>query len=74
MSGTILEVGWPSRHREEHLLYAMEIITDGPIHCLINGSLNPLELEVTHTPFRELLNSSVIIIVESYYLSTRRQN
>ncbi|XP_053083807.1 integrin alpha-8 [Pangasianodon hypophthalmus] len=47
VSGTILEVGWPSRHREEHLLYAMEIITDGPIHCHINGSLNPLDLETS---------------------------
>uniref|UniRef100_A0A3B4C222 Integrin alpha-2 domain-containing protein n=1 Tax=Pygocentrus nattereri TaxID=42514 RepID=A0A3B4C222_PYGNA len=33
LSGTVLEVGWPSRHREEHLLYAMHIITDGPIRC-----------------------------------------
>ncbi|KAM9436303.1 integrin alpha-8 [Clarias gariepinus] len=47
VSGTILEVGWPSRHREEHLLYAMEIITDGPIRCHINGSLNPLDLEAS---------------------------
>ncbi|XP_036414462.1 integrin alpha-8 [Colossoma macropomum] len=47
LSGTVLEVGWPSRHREEHLLYAMQIITDGPIHCHANGTLNPLELETS---------------------------
>uniref|UniRef100_A0AAR2JIU6 Integrin alpha-2 domain-containing protein n=1 Tax=Pygocentrus nattereri TaxID=42514 RepID=A0AAR2JIU6_PYGNA len=47
LSGTVLEVGWPSRHREEHLLYAMHIITDGPIRCHANGTLNPLELETS---------------------------
>lgn len=60
VSGTVLEVGWPSRYREEHLLYAMEIITDGPIRCHINGSLNPLELEVKDSHIRKLLISSVI--------------
>lgn len=54
VSGTVLEVGWPSRHQDEHLLYAMEISTDGPIQCHINGTLNPLELEVTHTHLIEL--------------------
>uniref|UniRef100_A0A8B9KE28 Integrin, alpha 8 n=1 Tax=Astyanax mexicanus TaxID=7994 RepID=A0A8B9KE28_ASTMX len=47
LSGTVLEVGWPSRHREEHLLYAMQIITDGPIRCHANGTLNPMELETS---------------------------
>ncbi|KAI4891822.1 hypothetical protein NFI96_022465 [Prochilodus magdalenae] len=47
LSGTVLEVGWPSRHREEHLLYAMQVITDGPIHCHVNGTLNPLELKTS---------------------------
>ncbi|XP_016144729.1 integrin alpha-8-like [Sinocyclocheilus grahami] len=42
---TVLEVGWPSWYREEHLLYALQIITDGPVHCSVNGSLNPLKLE-----------------------------
>lgn len=45
----MLEVGWPSRYQKEHLLYALQIITDGPVHCNVNGSLNPLELEVVHT-------------------------
>ncbi|GAA6095912.1 integrin alpha-8 [Tachysurus ichikawai] len=57
VSGTVLEVGWPSRYREEHLLYAMEIITDGPIRCHINGSLNPLELERRNDHY--LVNSTV---------------
>uniref|UniRef100_A0A6Q2ZLL3 Integrin alpha-2 domain-containing protein n=1 Tax=Esox lucius TaxID=8010 RepID=A0A6Q2ZLL3_ESOLU len=26
-----LQVGWPSRFHDEHLLYAMEVVTDGPI-------------------------------------------
>ncbi|XP_062841312.1 integrin alpha-8 [Trichomycterus rosablanca] len=47
ISETILEIGWPSRHREEHLLYAMQIITDGPIQCHLNDSLNPLDLETS---------------------------
>lgn len=46
ISRTVLEVGWPSQFHEEHLLYALQIITDGPVHCSVNGSLNPLELEV----------------------------
>lgn len=46
ISRTVLEVGWPSQYREEHLLYALQIITDGPVRCSVNGSLNPLELEV----------------------------
>ncbi|KAM8825876.1 integrin alpha-8 isoform 1-T1 [Synchiropus picturatus] len=42
-----LLVGWPSRFRDEDLLYAMELLTDGPIHCQTNTSLNPLGLQVT---------------------------
>uniref|UniRef100_A0A8D3DBV4 Integrin, alpha 8 n=1 Tax=Scophthalmus maximus TaxID=52904 RepID=A0A8D3DBV4_SCOMX len=42
-----LQVGWPSRFREENLLYAMEIQTDGPISCRTNTSLNPLGLQNT---------------------------
>lgn len=71
MSGTILEVGWPSRYRDEHLLYAMEIVTDGPIHCRINGSLNPLELEVTHTHSIELLIGSGLANITYIYIRTR---
>uniref|UniRef100_A0A8C1IV74 Integrin, alpha 8 n=1 Tax=Cyprinus carpio TaxID=7962 RepID=A0A8C1IV74_CYPCA len=48
ISRTVLKVGWPSWYREEHLLYALQIITDGPVHCSVNGSLNPLKLEVAH--------------------------
>lgn len=44
-----LQVGWPSRFRDENLLYAMEIQTDGPISCKTNASLNPLSLQVTMT-------------------------
>ncbi|KAI2655191.1 Integrin alpha-8 [Labeo rohita] len=47
ISRTLLEVGWPSRYREEHLLYALQIITDGPVHCSVNGSINPLKLETS---------------------------
>ncbi|XP_062256232.1 integrin alpha-8 [Platichthys flesus] len=42
-----LQVGWPSRFREENLLYAMEIQTDGPISCRTNTSLNPLGLQIS---------------------------
>ncbi|XP_061631807.1 integrin alpha-8 isoform X2 [Phyllopteryx taeniolatus] len=42
-----VEVGWPSRFRDENLLYAMEIRTDGPISCRPNSSLNPLGLQIS---------------------------
>uniref|UniRef100_A0A3Q3DGT9 Integrin subunit alpha 8 n=1 Tax=Hippocampus comes TaxID=109280 RepID=A0A3Q3DGT9_HIPCM len=42
-----VEVGWPSRFRDENLLYAMEIRTDGPISCRTNSSLNPLGLQIS---------------------------
>lgn len=42
-----LQVGWPARFRDENLLYAMEIQTDGPISCRTNSSLNPLGLQVS---------------------------
>ncbi|XP_054637113.1 integrin alpha-8 [Dunckerocampus dactyliophorus] len=42
-----VEVGWPARFRDENLLYAMEIRTDGPISCQTNSSLNPLSLQIT---------------------------
>ncbi|RVE62629.1 hypothetical protein OJAV_G00158900 [Oryzias javanicus] len=42
-----LQVGWPSRFRDENLLYAMEIQTDGPISCRTNTSLNPLGLQIS---------------------------
>uniref|UniRef100_A0AAV2MCX5 Integrin alpha-2 domain-containing protein n=1 Tax=Knipowitschia caucasica TaxID=637954 RepID=A0AAV2MCX5_KNICA len=42
-----LQVGWPARFREENLLYAMEIQTDGPIICRTNTSLNPLGLQIS---------------------------
>lgn len=41
-----LQVGWPARFRDENLLYAMEIQTDGPISCQTNTSLNPQGLQV----------------------------
>ncbi|XP_064195334.1 integrin alpha-8 [Anguilla rostrata] len=44
---TILEVGWPSRYKDEHLLYALEIETDGPVTCKANSTLNPLDLEIS---------------------------
>ncbi|KAG7469998.1 hypothetical protein MATL_G00134920 [Megalops atlanticus] len=47
VSSTLLEVGWPSRHKDEYLLYALEIKTDGPVTCRTNSSLNPLDLETT---------------------------
>ncbi|KAM3849340.1 LOW QUALITY PROTEIN: integrin alpha-8-like, partial [Diretmus argenteus] len=40
-----LQVGWPSRFRDENLLYAMEIQTEGPISCRTNTSINPLGLQ-----------------------------
>nr|XP_040020836.1 integrin alpha-8 [Gasterosteus aculeatus aculeatus] len=42
-----LQVGWPSRFRDENLLYAMEIRTDGPISCRTETSLNPLGLQIS---------------------------
>ncbi|XP_054477173.1 integrin alpha-8 [Anoplopoma fimbria] len=42
-----LQVGWPSRFRDENLLYAMEIQSDGPISCRTNTSLNPLGLQIS---------------------------
>ncbi|XP_076009857.1 integrin alpha-8 [Genypterus blacodes] len=42
-----LQVGWPARFREESLLYAMEILTDGPVSCRANTSLNPLGLQIS---------------------------
>ncbi|KAG9342830.1 hypothetical protein JZ751_015702 [Albula glossodonta] len=45
VSSTLLEVGWPSRYKDEHLLYALEVLTDGPVTCRANSSLNPLGLE-----------------------------
>uniref|UniRef100_A0A9J7ZLD3 Integrin subunit alpha 8 n=1 Tax=Cyprinus carpio carpio TaxID=630221 RepID=A0A9J7ZLD3_CYPCA len=58
ISRTVLKVGWPSWYREEHLLYALQIITDGPVHCSVNGSLNPLKLEDTPELLGFLRNSS----------------
>uniref|UniRef100_A0A8C1XY89 Integrin, alpha 8 n=1 Tax=Cyprinus carpio TaxID=7962 RepID=A0A8C1XY89_CYPCA len=58
ISRTVLKVGWPSWYREEHLLYALQIITDGPVHCSVNGSLNPLKLEDTPELLGFLKNSS----------------
>uniref|UniRef100_A0A4W5PNI8 Integrin, alpha 8 n=1 Tax=Hucho hucho TaxID=62062 RepID=A0A4W5PNI8_9TELE len=42
-----LQVGWPSRFRDEHLLYALEVLTEGPISCRSNTSLNPLGLQTS---------------------------
>uniref|UniRef100_A0A669E7L8 Integrin, alpha 8 n=1 Tax=Oreochromis niloticus TaxID=8128 RepID=A0A669E7L8_ORENI len=42
-----LHVGWPSRFRDENLLYAMEIKTDGPVSCRTNTSLNPHGLQIS---------------------------
>ncbi|XP_062395048.1 integrin alpha-8 [Sardina pilchardus] len=49
LSRSLLEVGWPARFRDEHLLYALQIITEGPIHCNTNNTLNPLQLETSST-------------------------
>uniref|UniRef100_A0A674DN63 Integrin subunit alpha 8 n=1 Tax=Salmo trutta TaxID=8032 RepID=A0A674DN63_SALTR len=42
-----LQVGWPSRFRDEHLLYALEVLTEGPISCRSNTSLNLLGLQTS---------------------------
>uniref|UniRef100_A0A8C8D8R8 Integrin alpha-2 domain-containing protein n=1 Tax=Oncorhynchus tshawytscha TaxID=74940 RepID=A0A8C8D8R8_ONCTS len=42
-----LQVGWPSRFRDEHLLYALEVLTEGPISCRSNTSLNLLGLQMS---------------------------
>uniref|UniRef100_A0A8C7DIE4 Integrin subunit alpha 8 n=1 Tax=Oncorhynchus kisutch TaxID=8019 RepID=A0A8C7DIE4_ONCKI len=42
-----LQVGWPSRFRDEHLLYALEVLTEGPISCRSNTSLNILGLQMS---------------------------
>uniref|UniRef100_A0A671TQR3 Integrin subunit alpha 8 n=1 Tax=Sparus aurata TaxID=8175 RepID=A0A671TQR3_SPAAU len=42
-----LQVGWPAHFRDENLLYAMEIQTDGLISCRTNTSLNPLGLQIS---------------------------
>uniref|UniRef100_A0A8C1Y153 Integrin, alpha 8 n=1 Tax=Cyprinus carpio TaxID=7962 RepID=A0A8C1Y153_CYPCA len=44
ISRTVLKVGWPSWYREEHLLYALQIITDGPVHCSISTLQDTPEL------------------------------
>uniref|UniRef100_A0A8C9VCV5 Integrin subunit alpha 8 n=1 Tax=Scleropages formosus TaxID=113540 RepID=A0A8C9VCV5_SCLFO len=58
ISSTLLEIGWPSRYRDEHLLYALEVLTDGPIKCRTNTSLNPLDLEDTPELLGFLRNTS----------------
>ncbi|MGH0144150.1 UNVERIFIED_CONTAM: hypothetical protein FKN15_033809, partial [Acipenser sinensis] len=45
ISNTFLEVGWPSHFRDEHLLYVLEIQTDGLINCKTNTTINQLKLE-----------------------------
>lgn len=47
LSRSLLEVGWPARYRDEHLLYALQIITEGPVQCNTNNTLNPLQLETS---------------------------
>lgn len=49
LSRSLLEVGWPARFRDEHLLYALQILTEGPIICDTNNTLNPLKLETSST-------------------------
>uniref|UniRef100_A0A4W3HP52 Integrin subunit alpha 8 n=1 Tax=Callorhinchus milii TaxID=7868 RepID=A0A4W3HP52_CALMI len=64
ISDAVMEVGWPSRYREEYLLYILQIQTDGPLYCWINATINPLQLEVGTT----LLYPSTIS-----HLITRRE-
>uniref|UniRef100_A0AAY3ZW92 Integrin subunit alpha 8 n=1 Tax=Denticeps clupeoides TaxID=299321 RepID=A0AAY3ZW92_9TELE len=47
LSRTLLTLGWPARFRDEHLLYALQILTEGPIRCHSNHTLNPLQLETS---------------------------
>ncbi|XP_007904592.1 integrin alpha-8 [Callorhinchus milii] len=50
ISDAVMEVGWPSRYREEYLLYILQIQTDGPLYCWINATINPLQLETIDLP------------------------
>ncbi|RXM29225.1 Integrin alpha-8 [Acipenser ruthenus] len=50
ISNTFLEVGWPSHFRDEHLLYVLEIQTDGLINCRTNTTINQLNLETSALP------------------------
>ncbi|XP_023700313.1 integrin alpha-8 [Paramormyrops kingsleyae] len=47
VSDTLLQVGWPSSYKDEPLLYPLEVLTEGPLSCRTNSSLNPLDLETS---------------------------
>ncbi|XP_055511685.1 integrin alpha-8 isoform X1 [Leucoraja erinacea] len=46
----IMEVGWPTHYRGEYLLYILQMQTVGPLHCHMNATVNPLQLETTDPP------------------------
>lgn len=57
----IMEVGWPTHYRGEYLLYILQMQTVGPLHCHMNATVNPLQLEVWITlPFS--INDLYIVI------------
>uniref|UniRef100_A0A4W3HLD3 Integrin subunit alpha 8 n=1 Tax=Callorhinchus milii TaxID=7868 RepID=A0A4W3HLD3_CALMI len=63
ISDAVMEVGWPSRYREEYLLYILQIQTDGPLYCWINATINPLQLEVGTTLLCLLFSTNSLIVL-----------
>ncbi|XP_051871614.1 integrin alpha-8 [Pristis pectinata] len=50
ISAAIMEVGWPAHYRGEYLLYILQMQTVGPLHCHMNATVNPLQLETAGPP------------------------
>uniref|UniRef100_A0A8C6SX13 Integrin, alpha 8 n=1 Tax=Neogobius melanostomus TaxID=47308 RepID=A0A8C6SX13_9GOBI len=73
-----LQVGWPARFRDENLLYAMEIQTDGPISCQTNTTkpgLNwnqPGDTHVLPAPQFENLTSTLSLLQNCTNISCLR--
>ncbi|XP_072109840.1 integrin alpha-8 [Mobula birostris] len=50
VGAAVMEVDWPTRYRDEHLLYILQMRTEGPLYCHMNATINPLHLETSGSP------------------------
>ncbi|MBN3289435.1 ITA5 protein, partial [Polypterus senegalus] len=49
ISHTLLKVNCPVKLHSHHLLYPVEIITQGPLNCSTNTSINPFQVKLSHS-------------------------
>uniref|UniRef100_A0A674EJT0 Integrin subunit alpha 5 n=1 Tax=Salmo trutta TaxID=8032 RepID=A0A674EJT0_SALTR len=80
ISQSVLELRCPLRAQGHDLLYPVEVITQGPLNCSSNHTLNALKLKVrntltcTHVHMHRCMQAGTHMHTQSYWMHTLAHN